>query len=110
MDFVKDMNHRMDLVELTDKEMLRNNKDLDENISALNMKTALELEDLKNECKTMLDDCKFLHRAIYKLGSSLKEKVQLAKLEELKKNIDEWKIEDFATRKDLISSFERYSR
>jgi tRNA U54 and U55 pseudouridine synthase Pus10 len=110
MDFIKDINHRMDLIEKADKEINLEYKELNTDISSLKTKTILELQELKKECKSMLEECKTIHKAVYKLGATLREKTPHSKLDELKKSMDEWKIEDFARREDIINSFERYAR
>lgn len=109
MDFLKETNHRMDILDTNDKEINYKNKVLQQDISDLNMKTVLELQDLKNECKNMLSDCNNLHKAIYTLGAELRVKVTKTRLLEIEKSFDEMNIEDLAKHKDVVTAFEYYS-
>ena len=81
MDIIKSINHRMQLLDQTDKELTINDRTSERDTSKLDQKISFELESFKNETKSLLQECEVIRKAVFRLGSQLREKVSSQEFE-----------------------------
>ncbi|MCA9478376.1 MAG: hypothetical protein KC535_04465 [Nanoarchaeota archaeon] len=110
MDIISSIEHRMGLLGQSHKEMEDEDKEQRWNTEKLESKISSELQVLKSETQSLLQECEKIHRTIFHLGAKLKEKLVKQELEEFDKLVQDWSLEEFITRKELEPTFDRYAK
>ena len=65
---------------------------------------------LKKETESLLKECEEIRRAVFKLGSLLREKATKQELQDFESKAQEWLVHEFITKKELDTTFDRYAK
>lgn len=110
MDILQSVMHRLNLLESTHANLSEDQQRIKYDTNILDEKISRELFLLKQETKSMLEECNHIHKMVFEIGSLLQEKITKQELESFDKQVQEWNVETFITTQELPSTFEKYAK
>lgn len=110
MDILSSIEHRMVLLESSHADLDDDVQKIRWDTDGLDKKISTELMLLKNETRSILEECEHIRKVVFKLGSSLRERVTKGEVEEFEKKVQEWPVHEYITKKELVPTFERYAK
>ena len=109
-DIFKTMTHRFNLLEKLDADLVSRRRRGEDDIRQQDEAISMSIEQLNKDLLETKKLAETLNQTIHHLGRLLKNKVPKRDVEELSKNIDSWKLEEFITKKELEKMFNHYSQ
>lgn len=104
------INHRFVLLKDLDADLISRQRRGEDNISQQDKIMTMEILRLGKELDETKELADTLNKTIHHLGGLLKNKIQKRDVEQLSRNIDSWKLEEFITKKELDKLFNHYSQ
>ncbi len=110
MDIFQSIAHRMNLLESTHADLSDDQQRIKWNTNELDLKIVTELNLLKKETASILEECNQIHKAIFTIGSSLREKISKQELQVFEELTNQWPVESFITSAELPIIFDKYAK
>jgi len=107
---IESFEHRLNLLERETKDISSLESRNNTNLIVSKTRRSQEVSRLKKELESLNSETEELVKLVFEIGKSLKDKVRKRDFENLKNKIDSWNLEDFMTFRDLINSFNIYSK